>query len=39
MSWTFLSDREAIARKKHACIWCQEPILPGERYQIQTEEQ
>ena len=29
---TFLAEYERKARKKHNCVWCNEYILPGEKY-------
>jgi hypothetical protein len=30
-----LCDQTRTARKPHVCIWCGEPISPGERYRYQ----
>lgn len=27
-----LSQRTRTSRTQHSCIWCPEPILPGEKY-------
>jgi hypothetical protein len=32
---TVLCDQTRTARKPHVCIWCGEPINPGERYRYQ----
>lgn len=29
-----LSTTTHTARKEHACIWCREPIKPGEKYTV-----
>ena len=32
MSYTLISETTPVAKKAHTCIWCGEPIIPGQRY-------
>ncbi len=32
MSYTLISEKNYIARKPHACIWCGQRVVIGERY-------
>lgn len=34
--FTLLTDETRKARKAHRCIWCGEPINPGDSYRYQS---
>jgi len=36
MSYHHLGSQRVIARKQHRCVWCDQPILAGSRYDRQS---